>query len=76
MQRERVWLDDIAADAIRSAEGLTSEHVLELEAPTPFPLVAVEDLATLDLDRGAMERGYRRPDLYDLDKIEPFQPTC
>jgi FdhE protein len=50
--------------------------VLELAAATPFPLLAVEDLATVDLDQGAMERGYRRPDLYDLGKIEPFTSTC
>jgi FdhE protein len=49
--------------------------VIESPAPTPFPLLAIDDLATLDLDRGAMERGYRRPGLFDLDAIEP-QRSC
>jgi len=44
---------------------------------TPFPLLAIEDLATLELDEGAMARGYRRPDLFDLDTIDPpASPTC
>lgn len=38
---------------------------------TPFPLLAIEDLASLDLDRGAIERGYGRPPLADLGAIEP-----
>jgi FdhE protein len=37
----------------------------------PFPLLAIEDLASLDLDRGAIERGYGRPPLADLSPIEP-----
>ena len=45
--------------------------VLDVEDATPFPLLAIEDLATLSLDQGAMERGYRRPELFDLDTIEP-----
>jgi FdhE protein len=45
--------------------------VIETRTPTPFPLLAIDDLATLDLDRGAMDRGYRRPGLLDLDSIEP-----
>jgi hypothetical protein len=49
--------------------------VLEVTSPTSFPLVAVEDLATMDLDGGAMERGYRRPDLVDLERIEPLAAT-
>lgn len=44
--------------------------------PTPFPLLAIEDLATLNLDEGAMHRGYRRPELFDLDTIEPRSSTC
>ena len=36
--------------------------------PTPFPLLAIEDLASMDLDRGAMKRDYRRPELFDLDQ--------
>ena len=45
--------------------------VIDVEDATPFPLLAIEDLATLSLDQGAMERGYRRPELFDLDTIEP-----
>ena len=45
--------------------------VIEVEDPTPFPLLAIEDLATLSLDQGAMDHGYRRPELIDLDAIEP-----
>jgi hypothetical protein len=40
--------------------------VIEVTALTPFPLIAIEDLATSDLDRGAMERGYGRPKMVDL----------
>ena len=50
-----------------------------VDAPslTPFPLIAIEDLATMDLDEGAMARGYHRPDLFDLDTIEPPPtPNC
>jgi FdhE protein len=43
---------------------------------TPFPLLAIEDLASMDLDQGAMSRGYQRPELYDLDTVEPFKATC
>jgi FdhE protein len=44
---------------------------------TPFPLIAIEDLATMDLDEGAMARGYHRPDLFDLDTIDPpTTPNC
>ncbi len=50
--------------------------VLDVAAPTPFPLLAIDDLATLHLDRGAMDRGYRRPELFDLDTIEPRKSTC
>jgi len=37
--------------------------VLDLPRPTEFPLVAIEDLASLDLDMLAIERQYRRPAL-------------
>jgi len=45
--------------------------VIEAAAPTPFPLLAIEDLASVDLDQGAMTREYGRPKLFDLDAIEP-----
>ncbi len=50
--------------------------VIEVAEPTPFPLQAISDLATLDLDQGAMNRGYRRPELFDLDAIEPRSAPC
>ena len=36
---------------------------LDVQAPTPFELLAVEDLDTHDLDIGAAEKGYSRPSL-------------
>jgi FdhE protein len=33
---------------------------LDVEQPTPFPLLAIEDLATSDLDQAAMHHGFRR----------------
>ena len=50
--------------------------VIEVAEPTPFPLLALEDLATMDLDQGAMGRDYRRPPLHDLDAIEPLKSNC
>jgi formate dehydrogenase maturation protein FdhE len=50
--------------------------VIDAAAITPFPLIAIEDLATMDLDEGAMGRGYRRPDLFDLDAIDPPSSEC
>jgi FdhE protein len=50
--------------------------VVDVREPTPFPLLAIEDLATMNLDQGAMNRGYRRPGLFDLDAIEPRTSTC
>jgi hypothetical protein len=44
--------------------------------PVPFPLLAIEDLASMDLDEAAMMRKYRRPELYDLDSLEPFRSPC
>ena len=50
--------------------------VIDVAESTPFPLLAIADLATIDLDQGAMERGYRRPEMFDLDAIEPRASTC
>ncbi|HKY21704.1 MAG TPA: formate dehydrogenase accessory protein FdhE [Vicinamibacterales bacterium] len=50
--------------------------VLEVAEETPFPLIAIEDLASMDLDQGAMSRDYRRPPLNDLDAIEPLRSNC
>jgi hypothetical protein len=38
--------------------------------------LAIEDLASMDLDQGAMGREYRRPELYDLNGVEPFKSPC
>jgi FdhE protein len=40
--------------------------VLELTAPTEFPLVAIEDLASMDLDMAAIDRKYMRPALPEI----------
>jgi FdhE protein len=61
-------------DLCGSCSGYTK--VVEVAAPTPFPLLAIEDLASLALDRGAMDRGYRRPELMNLDAIEPRTSAC
>lgn len=50
--------------------------VIGVDDPTPFPLLAIADLATMSLDQGAMDRGYRRPELFDLDTIEPRTSAC
>jgi Protein involved in formate dehydrogenase formation len=50
--------------------------VIDARDPTPFPLLAIADLATIELDQGAMDRGYRRPELFDLDAIEPRTTGC
>lgn len=46
---------------------------IEVNRLTPFPLIAIEDLATLDLDQAAMGHEYGRPTLFDLDTIDPPQ---
>lgn len=46
---------------------------IEVNALTQFPLIAIEDLATLDLDQAAMGHEYGRPTLFDLDAIDPSQ---
>jgi FdhE protein len=50
--------------------------VIDVVDSTPFPLLAILDLATMSLDQGAMDRGYHRPELFDLDAIEPRTSTC
>lgn len=50
--------------------------VVEVSSHARFPLLAIEDLASADLDEGAMNRGYRRPTLYDLDGIDPRSSDC
>jgi FdhE protein len=50
--------------------------VIDVTEATPFPLLAIEDLASMDLDQAVMERDYRRPELFDLDSIEPIKSRC
>jgi hypothetical protein len=50
--------------------------LVDAASATPFPLIAIEDLATMELDEQAMTRGYRRPDLFDLDTIDPPVSGC
>jgi FdhE protein len=42
--------------------------VLEVAVPAPFPLVAIEDLASMDLDLVAIERKYMKPALAEIKK--------
>jgi FdhE protein len=42
--------------------------VVEMSAPTEFPMVAVEDLISLDLDMVAIERKYMRPALPEIKR--------
>ena len=39
---------------------------VDVPALSPFPLIAIADLETIDLDLSAMERGYARPVLRDF----------
>jgi FdhE protein len=39
---------------------------VDVDELSPFPLLAVADLETMDLDMMAMEKGYRRPPLKDF----------
>ena len=50
---------------------------LDVECPTPFDLLAVEDLGSHDLDLGAAERGYARPSLrtFAASGDSPCQPA-
>ncbi len=36
---------------------------------SPFPLVAIADLETMDLDMSAIERGYTRPPLKEFGSV-------
>lgn len=39
---------------------------IDVVEPTPCPLLSIEDLATMDLDLAAIERGYGRPPLLEI----------
>jgi FdhE protein len=43
--------------------------VLDVPAPAQFPLIAVEDLASMDLDLIALERKYLRPPMAEIKKV-------
>jgi FdhE protein len=41
---------------------------IDVPALTPFPLLAIADLETMDLDVAAMEKGYNRPAMKDFGR--------
>jgi FdhE protein len=41
---------------------------LDVNALSPFPLLAIADLETMDLDAAAIEKGYTRPQLKDFGR--------
>lgn len=45
-----------------------------VDAPAPFPLMAIEDMETLVLDRIGTERGYSRPPLPELGAEATYDP--
>jgi hypothetical protein len=42
--------------------------VVELPEPSTFPLVAIDDLASMDLDMVAIEKKYMRPALPEITR--------
>jgi FdhE protein len=44
---------------------------VDVAALSPFPLLAISDLETMDLDAAAMEHGYARPTLRDFTTHRP-----
>ena len=50
--------------------GTCGSYLKTLDVPTltPFPLLAISDLETMDLDMAAMEKGYHRPALKDFGR--------
>jgi FdhE protein len=50
--------------------GTCGAYLKTIDVPTltPFPLLAIADLETMDLDMAAMERGYNRPVLKDFGR--------
>ena len=55
--------------------GSYTKATLVAEA-TPSPLLAIEDLATVELDRTAAHRGYGRPPLLELGEETTDRPPC
>src|SRR5205823_4722977 len=58
--------DMARADRCLELCGRCRGYIKALEVASPFPLIAIDDLASMDLDEGAMRLGYHRPDLFDL----------
>lgn len=58
---------DDAEDATRRVAGCRAcggyLKLVDVDGPSPFPLLAIADLETTELDVTAMERGFSRPDL-------------
>ena len=50
--------------------GTCGGYLKTIDAPalTPFPLLAIADLETMDLDMAAMEKGYSRPAVKDFGR--------
>ena len=44
---------------------------VDVDELSPFPLLAVFDLETMELDMAAMDKGYRRPPLKDFTRKQP-----
>lgn len=48
---------------------------IDVPALTPFPLLAIADLETMDLDMAAMEKGYQRPAVKDFSIRQSMRNT-
>jgi FdhE protein len=44
---------------------------IDVTEPSPFPLLAIADLETMDLDVLAMQQGYQRPALRNFSTVKP-----
>jgi FdhE protein len=62
--------DDARTDRRLEVCGTCGSYLKAIDVPvlTPFPLLAIADLETMDLDMAAMEKGYNRPALKDFGK--------
>jgi FdhE protein len=62
--------DDERQDRRLEVCGTCGAYLKTIDVPalTPFPLLAIADLETMDLDMAAMERGYNRPVLKDFGR--------
>ncbi len=60
--------DESRVDRRLEVCGACGAYVKTVDVPelSPFPLIAIADLETMDLDIAAMERGYTRPPLRDF----------